>query len=112
MTITATVGDRGAFGGPATWSVTNPCDGETLDIDITPLTSDGFWASDIHLEFVQGGTQFGSRHYTWLDRNARDSVYGNVLSGITKQTTVSTSSLNFSQPFRMYYSGQLIFEFR
>lgn len=102
-------------GDPATWSVTNPCDGERLDIAITPLTSDGFFACSPRLDFVQGGLQFDSSDYDWFDKNARDGVCGEVLSGLTKQTTVDlrfASSLNFSQPFRMYYDGQIIFEFR
>lgn len=105
-----------SLGDPATWAVTNPCDGETLDIDITPLTSDGFYACSVWLEFVQGGVQFDSSHFDWFDRNALDDVScGDILYGITKQTTVDvggeTTSLNFSQPFKMYYDGQLIFEF-
>lgn len=115
-TKTARVLDANAlYGDPATWSVTNPCDGETLDIAITPLTSDGFFACSPRLAFVQGGLQFDSSDYDWFDKNARDRVCGEVLSGLTKQTTVDLrfgSSLNFSQPFRMYYDRQLIFEFR
>ena len=113
-TKTARVLDFNAsYGDPATWSVTNPCDGETLDIDITPLTSDGFWAYSGDLEFVQGGVQFDSSHFDWFDTNARDYVGGNVLFGLTKQTIVElrTTSLNFLQPFKMYYDGALIFEF-
>ncbi len=115
-TKTATVYDsRGSFADPATWVVTNPCDGETLDIDMTPLTSGGFFACSTRLAFVQGGVQFDSSHFDWFDRNALDSVCGTILPGITKQTIVDvggeTTSLNFSQPFKVYYDGQLIFEF-
>ena len=112
-TKTARVLDYGSSGDPATWAVTNPCDGETLDIDITPLTSDGFFACSGDLEFVQGGVQFDGSHYDWFDKNTLDSVCDRVLFGLTKQTTVEleTTSLNFSQPFKMYQGGQLIFEF-
>lgn len=116
-TKTATVYDSEfrSVADPATWVVTNNCDGETLDIDITPLTSAGFFACRPALEFVQGGVQFDSSHFDWFDRNALDSVCGDILSGITKQTTVDVggerTSLNFSQPFKMYYDGVLIFEF-
>ena len=114
-TKTARVLDYNAsYGDPATWSVTNPCDGETLDIDITPLTSGGFFACRPYLEFVQSGVQFGSSDFDWFDKNALDSVCGDVLSGLTKQTIVvieERSRLNFSQPFKMYYDGQLVFEF-
>lgn len=113
-TKTARVLDFNAsYGDPATWSVTNPCNGETLDIDITPLTSEGFFACGPSLEFVQSGVQFDNSHYGWFDKNARDSVCGDVLFGLTKQTTVElrTTSLNFLQPFKMYYDGQLIFNF-
>ena len=91
------------------------CSTKTADIAITPLTSDGFFACSPRLAFVQGGLQFDSSDYDWFDKNARDRVCGEVLSGLTKQTTVDLrfgSSLNFSQPFRMYYDRQLIFEFR
>ena len=116
ITKTATVYDSEySFASPATWIVTNPCDGETLDIDITPRTSDEFFACYFGLEFVQGGVQFDSSHFDWFDRNALDSVCGDIFSGITKQTTVDVggepTSLNFSQPFKIYYEGQLIFEF-
>ena len=116
-TKTATVYDYHvhSVADPATWVVTNPCDGETLDIDMMPLTSGGFFACSPRLEFVQGGVQFDSSHFDWFDMNALDSVCGDILYGITKQTTVDvggeTTSLNFSKPFKMYYDGQLIFEF-
>ena len=97
------------------WTVTNLCDGETLDIDMTPLTSDGFSASYLLLEFVQGGVQFDRSHFDWFDRNTLDRVGNKILPGITKQTTVDVggkaTSLNFSQPFKMYYDEQFIFEF-
>ena len=116
-TKTATVYDSRvrSVADPATWVATNPCDGETLDIDMTPLTSGGFFACRLSLAFVQGGVQFDSSHFDWFDRNALDSVCGTILPGITKQTIVDvggeTTSLNFSQPFKVYYDGQLIFEF-
>ena len=116
-TKTATVYDYHvrSVASPATWIVTNPCDGETLDIEMTPLTSGGFFACSPRLEFVQGGVQFDSSHFDWFDRNALDSVCGDILPDITKQTILDVSgeatSLNFSQPFKMYYDGQLIFEF-
>ena len=110
-TKTATVYDYHvrSIADSATWVVTNPCDGEMLDIDMTPLTSGGFFACSPRLEFVQGGVQFDSSHFDWFDRNALDSVCGDILSGITKQTTLDvggeTTSLDFSQPFKMYYDG-------
>jgi len=115
-TKTATVYDSDirSIADPASWSVTNPCDGETLDIDISPLTSEGFWACSARLEFVQGGVQFDDSHYDWFDKNALDSVCDDVLFGLTKQTIVvieERSRLNFLQPFKMYYDGQLIFDF-
>ena len=42
----------------ATWAVTNPCDGETLDIDMTVLSSSDFFANDYSLAFVQNGERF------------------------------------------------------
>ena len=114
-TKTATVYDSEyrSVADPATWTVTNPCDGETLDIDITPLTSGGFFACFPRLEFVQDGVQFDSSFFDWFDRKTFDGVCGDILSGLMKKTTVQIESvsLNFSQPFKIYYDSQLIFEF-
>ena len=102
------------FNESATWTVTNPCDGQTLDIDITPLTSEEFFACG--LDIVQGGVQFETYSgFRWRDRNTQDSVCGDILPGITKQTRVTVeagSSLTFLQPFDIYYDGKRIFEFR
>ena len=119
VTKTATVGDDsgvlGSVAEQATWVVTNPCDGETLVIDITPLTSDGFFACSGRLDFVQGGVQFSSSSFDWFDRNTLDGVCDTVLSGLTKQTTVdiggNITTLNFLEPFNIFYADVLIFEF-
>lgn len=52
-TKTATVDD--GSDDLATWVVINPCDGQTLDIDITPLTSERYSACSGDLDFVQSG---------------------------------------------------------
>lgn len=98
----------------ARWKVTNPCDGKTLDIDVTPLDSEEFFLC--RLDIVQGGVQFETYSgFQWRDRNTQDGVCGDILPGITKQTRVTVeagSSLTFLQPFDIYYDGTLIFEFR
>ena len=111
-TVTAHLGVN--FGDPATWVVTNPCDGETLDVEIYPLGTNRFWACSTRLEFVQGGAQFSSSHYRWFDRTTLERVCGNVSGPGRKLTTVDVargSSLDFSQPFKMYYDEQFVFEF-
>lgn len=97
----------------ATWTVTNPCDGETLDIDITSTGSEGYWVCS--LTIVQNGVQFdGYPSFDWWDRNTFDSVCGDVLPGLTKQTTVEVregSQLDFLDPFQLYYRDTLLFTF-
>jgi len=117
VTKTATVDDSSSssIAKQATWVVTNPCDGNTLNIDITPLTSDGFSACVFDLAFVQGGVQFDATFSTWFDTNSLAVVCGLVLPGATRQTTVDIGgqniSLNFLQPFTIFYADQQIFEF-
>lgn len=112
-TKTARVLDSDAsYGDPATWSVTNPCNGETLEIAITPLTSEGFFACSTRLEFVQNGVQFDWDFFDWFDTRTRRSVCGDILPGLTKQTTVEVgATLSFSQPFAIYYDGARILAF-
>ena len=102
------------FNNSATWTVTNPCGGETLDIDITPLTSEEFFVCSV--DIVQGGVQFEEYSgFLWRDRNTQASICGDILPGITKRTRVTVeadSSLTFLQPFDIYYDGTRIFEFR
>ena len=101
---------------PAPWQVTNPCDAETLTIDITPLTEDGFFACSVNFDFVQYGGQFEGTWLDWIDTNTQRDVCDDILLGITKQTKVDVSQttlpLDFSQPFQMFYEDQLVFNFR
>ncbi len=94
--------------------MTNPCDGKTLNVDVTPLDSEEFFLCD--MDIVQGGVQFETYSgFQWKDRNTQDSVCGDILPGVTKQTRVTVeagSRLTFLQPFDIYYDGTLIFEFR
>ncbi len=99
----------------ATWEVTNPCDGETLDIDITVLSPGAFRVWPGGLVFGQSGDRFHRSHYHWFDRNTLDDLRDNIASGSTKETTVDLriprTSLDFLQPFQIYYYQELIFEF-
>ena len=111
-TKTAKVGD--ILYDSATWLVTNPCNGETLYIDITTPDVNEFWVRIRSLDFVQDGLQFDSSHFDWFDRNTLDSASETILPGVTKETTVGVeddTTLNFSQPFKIYYADTLIFEF-
>ena len=101
------------------WTVTNPCDGDTLTIDIMPLTAEGFFACTGSLEIVQDGVQYEADlrlDFRWRD-NRGNSVCTTIFHGITLGTTLSVnrdsrgSSLDFREPFTMYYEGTLIFEF-
>ncbi len=111
---------------PARWTVTNPCEtwpgyAGILHIDITPLSSEGFYADEGDFVFVQGGVSWdyvddGALY--WVDRNTREFFHPFILFGSgnsnTKQTTLvaeSATNLNFSEPFQMYYNETLIFEF-
>ena len=113
-TSTAPVFDVGSLA--ASWTVVNPCDGRTLTLRITPLEDDGFFACSVSLDFVQGGVQFEGALVKWLDTDTREDVCDDVLSGITKQTSIDISaanlSLDFSKPFQIYYEGQLAFDFQ
>ena len=90
----------------STWEVMNPCDGETLTINITPLEADGFFTCIVSLDFVQGGVQFGGTLADWTDNNTAEEVCDDALFGTTKQTTVEISdaalTLDFSQPFQFF----------
>ena len=112
VTATAPIRDSGSSVDRARWVVTNPCDGKTLDIDITPDSrSDGFFACPSRLEFVQNGVQFDASSYNWFDRYTGANVCREVLPNLTKQTTVESKTvlLNFSRPFEIYYDQQIIF---
>ncbi len=118
-TQTATVPETAGSGGGATWVVTNPCDGETLSIAVTPLTSDGYFVcvtSQI-LQIVQDGVLYmvaGVGDFFWLDSSSA-GFCGPVAFGATKQSTVISQNvlaLNFSEPFEIFYDDQLLFEFR
>ena len=99
----------------ATWAVTNPCDGEMLDIDMTTLSPGDFIAHDFALSFVQNGARFNRLHFHWTDRNTLGGGDGKIATGATKETTVDLripyTSLDFLQPFQIYYEKELIFEF-
>ena len=117
VTKTATVEDSAfsEFADPATWVVTNPCDGETLSIVITALPPK-FSARLRLLAFVQGGVFFdGPLVIDWYHNNTLNDVDEIIPSGETRQTTVDIGgqgiSLNFLQPFTIRYAGQVIFEF-
>ena len=99
----------------ATWEATNPCDGETLDIDITVLSPDAFHAYPLNLVFVQNDDRVRWNHFHWFDRNMLDEVHGAIAPDTMKETTVDLripeTSLDFLQPFQIYYNRELIFEF-
>ena len=99
----------------ATWDVTNPCDGKTLDIDITVLSSRAFHAYPLNLVFDQNDNRVRWNHFHWFDRNTLDEVHGAIAPDTTKETTVDLripyTSLDFLQPFQIYYNQELIFEF-
>ena len=100
------------------WTVTNPCDGDTLTIDVRPLTAEGFFACKGALEIVQDGVQYEAdlgNDFRWRDNRGK-SVCITIFHGITLGTTLSVNrdsrlDLDFREPFTMYYEGTLIFEF-
>ena len=111
---------------PARWTVTNPCEAwpgyaGILHIDITPLSSEGFYADEDDFVFLQGGVSWDyvdEGDLYWVDRNTREFFHPFIILGSgglnTKQTTLVAeiaTTLNFSEPFQMYYDGTLIFEF-
>ena len=78
-TKTATVHDFDDA--PARWTVTNPCEtwpgyAGILHIDITPLSSEGFYADEDDFVFFQGGVYWdyvsGHGDLYWVDRNTRE----------------------------------------
>jgi hypothetical protein len=107
------MGQATTFGDTATFTIANPCTGNTLTITIQP-SSTGFFACGPRLVFVQGSQQFGDSTFTWRDTATNASVCDDLLPGVTKTTRVTVNAgvpLNFNAPFSVFYDGTKVVDF-
>lgn len=120
-TKTATAYDR--HGEPATWTVTNPCDGDLyMPTRITALSNAGFMAWEDDLTVRQSGVEFSNRvgniSFWWADgapgpfrpplvTRSEPRDLGMDLA----MTHDGGPALNLSQPFELYFAGQLVMAF-
>lgn len=111
-----------------TWTVTNLCDGKTLDIDVSRVPHYDFACN--RLRIYQGSIPYSpGRGIHFRDRDTQGGIcastsgegssYPDGLPQITKHTRVTVDETNdrgrrltFLEPFEVRYAGVLIAEFR
>jgi hypothetical protein len=101
------------LGGTATFSVTNPCTGNTLTISFTPTTSEGYYVCG-SFDFVQNGTQFNNFNFEVRDATSGTLVCGHFPQGVTKNAVLTLDAgvaLDFTEPFSVYVDDQKLADF-
>lgn len=104
-------------GDGAILTFTNPCTGNTLNVQIDTLSgNDGTWfACTGSLAITQGTTQFFPYDdFLWKYTSNEAWVCDFLVAGITADTVIEVelgSTLDFRQPFSVFLSGTKIIEF-
>ena len=108
------------------WDVTNRCTPQhgypnVLHIDITPLSTEGYFIDIDDIEIRQGGQtwQYGDTGTAlWADRETGTSIDYTVLPYRLSETPYRTmlligadTGLDLSQPFLLYYANGLVARF-
>jgi hypothetical protein len=73
-----------------------------------------FFACSSDLAFIQGGSQFSSSDFVWIDTATQSSVCTSLVAGITKNTQITIDSgvpLDFRQPFSVFYDDTKVVDF-
>lgn len=101
------------FSDQSTWTIANPCTGNTLNIDVA-TTNSGFFACAGDIAIVQSGTQYSIPDFRWRDSVTNSDVCNDLVAGIVKHTVLTVDPgvpLDFKQPFSMFYEQKKIVDF-